>query len=1030
MELKDRQKIDHLCNQLLPSLDIERLWPKLLEHKVYNRDDVNIPNWQKNLSSPETVRDICCTIKTRGPRAYAALIASLRQSDHQHVVDQLESDGASSSVNNANNNNTTGDNVPPVNDSLENSLESSSNSNYEEHSEDDYHTKLYTEYEPLVIKVKKAEVFRDEPQSRGIERYAMRSNPRGLVLMITNIDYKILDKRPSAKYDEDNLTNLFEEMGFRVIKYKNLTGNEIKKKVREFSQMKELARVDSVFVIISSHGSGERGKQETEIQGIDYELPTYESIFCTDIIDNFTAMQCPSLINKPKIFIFQTCSFKNDKKIQSRSSISKNSFNSTNLSTFSSNSIRGDKHQKAVVSRFATDAVVTKEASSDSHKPFGVSMRNYSDTIIAYATLPGYVSYRDTHNGSWFIQILCEVFMNYACEKHVQDLFTMTDGRIKNLRTGSDQCQTLSVINEGFHHCYLNPGLFDKPTTMHLNKTTYTNLIASLHELQLHDVADHLQRSVIKPNDDQDVVDRPDPPDTPTTVNSDCISFNSSDEESDEREDNFHTKLQVVTEPLTINVKKATKFRDRPEVKHIGAYPMRSNPRGLVLIIANNLYKKEKDRRPSAIHDEANLKKLFTEMGFKVISHFDLTGKQIESKIEEFSQMKELRRVDAAFVIISSHGSGKPGNCETEITGIDYKSKGYKKVVCTSIMNYFTAEHCRYLSGKPKIFIFQTCRGSNEQVAVPRHAIDAVTNNLPRIEEAYVQFSETMRNYEDMLIVYSTIPGFVSYRDEYNGTWFIQILCEVFMNYAHKVHVRELFDMIDFRLKNFRTPEDNCQTPSVTSRGFNRHCYLNPGLFEDKTLNENHNIIPKTEIDLTFKCCTNRKANIYVCTRCESVYHRKCARKLNNIRCIGKVKADCCSSKVNLVDNEDISVSSVNEVVEDVSKITTKQGEVSHSSKREVSRVETKHFDIVTNGVSLAQSLQNSKLEKLESNYELLQQVVKELRSNNELLRENNERLTKKLKKKKRNHWVRKNLGKVLKKRKKQASNVVEPVEI
>lgn len=90
-------------------------------------------------------------------------------------------------------------------------------------------------------------------------------------------------------------------------------------------------------------------------------------------------------------------------------------------------------------------------------------------------------------------------------------------------------------------------------------------------------------------------------------------------------------------------------------------------------------------------------------------------------------------------------------------------------------------------------------RGSNEQVAVSRHAIDAVTNTLPRIEEGYVQFSETMRNYEDMLIVYSTIPGFVSYRDEYNGTWFIQILCEVFMNYAHKVHVRELFDMVSIK---------------------------------------------------------------------------------------------------------------------------------------------------------------------------------------------------------------------------------------
>lgn len=82
-------------------------------------------------------------------------------------------------------------------------------------------------------------------------------------------------------------------------------------------------------------------------------------------------------------------------------------------------------------------------------------------------------------------------------------------------------------------------------------------------------------------------------------------------------------------EPLTINIKKSTKFRDRPEIKHIGMYPMRSNPRGLVLIIANNLYKKQTDRRPSAKHDEANLKKLFEEMGFKVFAYFDLTGEVI-----------------------------------------------------------------------------------------------------------------------------------------------------------------------------------------------------------------------------------------------------------------------------------------------------------------------------------------------------------------------------------------------------------------
>jgi hypothetical protein len=87
-------------------------------------------------------------------------------------------------------------------------------------------------------------------------------------------------------------------------------------------------------------------------------------------------------------------------------------------------------------------------------------------------------------------------------------------------------------------------------------------------------------------------------------------------------------------------------------------------------------------------------------------------------------------------------------------------------------------------------------RGKNEQVAVPRYTVDTACSSKPRVEERYMHFSETTRNYEDMLIVYSTIPGYVSYRDEYNGSWFIQILCEVFMNYAHKVHVQELFYMV------------------------------------------------------------------------------------------------------------------------------------------------------------------------------------------------------------------------------------------
>lgn len=90
---------------------------------------------------------------------------------------------------------------------------------------DDYHKKFFNHTVPLEIKVKKAQIFKDEPEvDDDIERYPMRSSPRGLVLIITNIVYDMVDSRPSAKYDEDNLKKLFEDMGFKVIAHSDLKG--------------------------------------------------------------------------------------------------------------------------------------------------------------------------------------------------------------------------------------------------------------------------------------------------------------------------------------------------------------------------------------------------------------------------------------------------------------------------------------------------------------------------------------------------------------------------------------------------------------------------------------------------------------------------------------------------------------------------------------------------------------------------------------------------------------------------------------
>lgn len=58
--------------------------------------------------------------------------------------------------------------------------------------------------------------------------------------------------------------------------------------------------------------------------------------------------------------------------------------------------------------------------------------RNYSDFLVAYATLPGHVAFRNNITGSWFIQIFCEVFMNYAYKYHLYDLLTLVSIKYLN----------------------------------------------------------------------------------------------------------------------------------------------------------------------------------------------------------------------------------------------------------------------------------------------------------------------------------------------------------------------------------------------------------------------------------------------------------------------------------------------------------------------------------------------------------------------------------------------------------------------
>ncbi|XP_014299273.1 caspase-2 isoform X2 [Microplitis demolitor] len=293
-------------------------------------------------------------------------------------------------------------------------------------------------------------------------------------------------------------------------------------------------------------------------------------------------------------------------------------------------------------------------------------------------------------------------------------------------------------------------------------------------------------------------------------------------------------------ERLKIIVRKSREFFDPYGSED--HWPMKSNPRGLALIITLINYVDTDRDRSGGIIDHENLISLYTQMGFEVHDRKDLTADEISDEVKKFSQLKKLRTVDSCFVIISGHGDSTE-NGESLIQGVDHTgvaSTQHREIKCDKIVNYFSAENCPNLAGKPKIFIFQACRGKNKQKALTHQDARQTNDNFslePSIKHhegnrGIRVLEKSVRNYSDILIVHSTLPNYVSFRDSKYGSWFIQILCEVFMKRAYRSHVFELLQTVDKRLDAIRTTDFHCQTALIEVIGFHKKMYINPGLFE------------------------------------------------------------------------------------------------------------------------------------------------------------------------------------------------------
>jgi len=276
---------------------------------------------------------------------------------------------------------------------------------------------------------------------------------------------------------------------------------------------------------------------------------------------------------------------------------------------------------------------------------------------------------------------------------------------------------------------------------------------------------------------------------------------------------------------LNIKVKIGTEIRGIAQ----NAYPNRNRkPRGQALIINYDRFTNASPRIGSE-KDVIHLDQLLQQLGYTVTLKTNLNLAETFNEIDLYTKYEEHKNADSTIVALMSHGKG--GN--THEGTLIYTSDG-RLIPSEDILSRFNNRSCPLLQGKPKIFLFQFCRGDGIDQGLRQPLfLKCMSNPVTDGSNLPDPSAEFQRSYDDMLIAYSSLPGYVSYREESEGTWFIKALCLIFMEEAHCYHVDRLLERVDELIKCWTAKSNGKQTLEIIKRGFNRKFFFNPGLWAE-----------------------------------------------------------------------------------------------------------------------------------------------------------------------------------------------------
>ncbi|KAM4571730.1 caspase-9 [Fundulus diaphanus] len=399
MEAQHKKILQQNRINLVTDLDPSSLYDDLLQKGVFTQDMID--EIKSSGTRRDQARELVRDLETRGSRAFPLFLESLRGSGQQGLAEILLNGAPPVQLQPA-----APAEVRPVLQPLP--IITVSPMDVQKRSIEN--TPIYPVERPnkSLAPTPDKEYFKPRPQGRtrrdSLKCYKMDSSPCGLCLIINNVEFKPesqLRDRKGSRIDCNKLQRRFTALNFIVEVKTNLKQKQIKQELLALSR-RDHSLYDCCVVIMLSHGTEVNHRRfPGAVFGVDGDYVPVQAI-----TNYLNGEKCPSLQGKPKLFFIQACG--GDEK----------DIGFEVPSEEAQPSVDGEDDE--------TDAIPTSSSSDSLSTPDEVDARatlpNSSDILVSYSTFPGYVSWRDTQAGSWYVETLDRILEENAA---TDDLVTM-----------------------------------------------------------------------------------------------------------------------------------------------------------------------------------------------------------------------------------------------------------------------------------------------------------------------------------------------------------------------------------------------------------------------------------------------------------------------------------------------------------------------------------------------------------------------------------------------------------------------------